>query len=73
MEKETNDFLEKDDVVKLIKDIYAKVEGASNLLKDGKVWYAINKLEGLKQKLAYTSSWLNQNGSVVYNENNSPE
>jgi hypothetical protein len=59
-EQKKVEILETEDVLKLIKDIYAKVEGASNLMKDGKLWYAINKLEGLKQKLAYTANFLDK-------------
>ena len=64
--------------MRLITDIYAKVEGASNLLKDGKTWYAINKLEGLKQKLAYTANCLRKEneffmGEEQENEDNNSE
>jgi len=40
-----------DDFLKLMNDIYAKVQGAENLIKDGKFWLSVNKLIGLRQKM----------------------
>ena len=40
-----------DDFLKLMNDIYAKVQGSENLVKDGKFWLAVNKLVGLRQKM----------------------
>ena len=55
------DTLEKDDVVTLLTDINTKLSRAKDLAKDGKVWYSINKIEGLEQKIQYVIIKLNQN------------
>ena len=43
-----------------LKDLYIKVENTENLIKDGKVYYAVNKLEGIKQKIAYIVNRINK-------------
>lgn len=45
--------MDKDFVVKQLKDTMAKVEGAKNLLNNGKIPIAANKLLGISQKLGY--------------------
>ena len=40
-----------DDFLKLMSDIYIKVQSAENMIKDGKLWIGVNKLIGLRQKL----------------------
>lgn len=57
--------IEKEDVIKLIRDIYAKVEGADNLLKDGKIIIVHDKLIGLKQKLAHTAKCLEEEKGIA--------
>lgn len=55
-----------EDYVNVLRSIYAKVLGAENMAKEGKVWYAINKLTGLRQKIEKEVSDLN----MSINENN---
>jgi len=48
-------------VIKQLKDSMAKVEGIKNLLNNGKIPLASNKLLGLYQKLGYIISRLENN------------
>lgn len=48
-----------EDYVEVLRSIYAKVLGAENMAKEGKIWYAINKLIGLRQKIEKEVSSLN--------------
>ena len=40
-----------DDFLKLMSDIYIKVQSAESMIKDGKFWIGVNKLIGLRQKV----------------------
>jgi len=46
MEKMTND-----EIILELKSIVSKIIGTQNLLKDGKEWYALGKLDGIYHKI----------------------
>jgi len=40
-----------DEIISELKSIVAKIIGTQNLLKDGKEWYALGKLDGIYHKM----------------------
>jgi len=63
-------------VNEILKNIDIKLEIVENLLKEGKVWYAINKIMGLRQKIQFLLVELNTKNIIDIksdNENNTNE
>ena len=72
-EKETLKMdIKLDDYISVLRSIYAKVLGAENMAKEGKIWYSINKLVGLRQKIEKEVSSLNASVKDL-NDNNKNE
>ncbi|MFW6129639.1 MAG: hypothetical protein ACOC56_00555 [Atribacterota bacterium] len=61
MSKKNNKEIDKSYITKQLKDTMAKVEGAKNLLNNGKIPIAANKLLGISQKLGYIVGCLEKN------------
>ena len=54
---------EKDFAIKQLKDTMAKIEGVKNLLNNGKILLAHNKILGIYQKLGYIIGQLEKDES----------
>ncbi len=56
-----------EELVAELKDLYIKVENAQNMVKDGKSYYSVNKLEGIKQKIMYILSKIAKDTKIENN------